>query len=75
MSEPTYTITVTVERSDAPGAKFEAVCAEIPRASAERADYQYSGAVQTFRQIVLNELEEPPAAAPAPAPPAEAPPA
>jgi hypothetical protein len=62
LTEPTYTITVIIERTDAPGAKFTAVLSEIPKASAERADYPHSGAVQTFRQYVLNEEE--PAATP-----------
>jgi hypothetical protein len=66
MSEPTYTITIVVERTDTPGAKFEAVLSEIPKASAERADYVLSGAVQTFRQHVLNETDAPPAAEPPP---------
>jgi hypothetical protein len=52
-----------IERTDAPGAKFEAVCSQIPRESAERADYPHSGAVQTFRAYVLNELDAPPAPA------------
>ena len=60
MSEPTYTITIVIERTDAPGAKFTAVCSQIPRESAERADYPHSGAVQTFRAYVLNELDAPP---------------
>lgn len=59
MSDPTYTITVIIERTDAPGAKFTAVLSEIPKASAERADYPHSGAVQTFRQYVLSEEPEP----------------
>jgi hypothetical protein len=64
LSEPTYTITIVVERTDTPGAKFEAVLSEIPKASAERADYVLSGAVQTFRQHVLNESDPPPPEAP-----------
>ena len=60
MTEPTYTITIVIERTDAPGAKFTAVCSQIPRESAERADYPHSGAVQTFRAYVLNELDAPP---------------
>lgn len=68
MSAPTYTITILIERTDAPGASFKAVLSEIPKESAERADYPHSGAVQTFRQFVLNELEDPPAPPPEPAP-------
>lgn len=66
MSEPTYTITLIIRRSDEPGAKFKGVYSDIPRASAERPDYIHAPAVEVFRRLCLGELaDEPPPEEPA----------
>lgn len=53
--EPTYKITVIVERTDEPGARFKGVFQEIPRASAEDPNYFAFSAVETFRRFCINE--------------------
>jgi hypothetical protein len=63
MSEPTYSVTVTIRRSDEPGASFKARFSDIPRESAEAPDYFLSASVSSFRRLCLGELkdEAPPA--------------
>lgn len=51
----TYKITVTVERSDEPGAKFKAVFGQIPRDAAEDPSYVHYSAVECFRRYVACE--------------------
>lgn len=60
MNEPTYKITVIVERADEPGAKFKAVFADIPKASAEDPNYIHFSAVDCFRRYVISETRPDP---------------
>ena len=54
-AKPTYKITVSVERSDSPGASMKGVFAEIPSDKAEAVDYQYASLIANFRLFVLGE--------------------
>lgn len=62
MSEPTYTITLIIRRSDEPGAHFKANFSDIPREKAERPDYIHASAVEVFRRLCVGELNEAPPA-------------
>lgn len=59
MSEPTYTITVIIRRSDEPGASFKAKYEDIPRDKAEAPGYFMAAGVEVFRRVCLGELEDP----------------
>jgi hypothetical protein len=54
-NDPTYKISLTVERSDAPGAKLRAVFKDIPQEKAEDPSYLHASAVECFRLLALND--------------------
>jgi hypothetical protein len=58
--DPTYKITVIVERSDWPWGKIELTVKDIPRASAEDPSYPHFSAVECFRQHVISETRPDP---------------
>jgi hypothetical protein len=60
LTDPTYTITVIVERSDEPTAKFKAVYSDIPRTSAEDQNYFLYPSIETFRRCCLDETRPDP---------------
>lgn len=60
MTEPTYKITLIVERSDEPDAKFKGVFEDIPRAAAEDPSYIHYSAIETFRRYVISETRPDP---------------
>lgn len=55
LNEPTYKITLIVERNDEPGASLKAVFSDIPKANAEDPKYIHYSAVETFRRYVISE--------------------
>lgn len=59
-SEPTYTITVIVERDDEPSAKLTAVFSDVPKGTAESPGYAHYSAVECFRRFAMAETRPDP---------------
>jgi hypothetical protein len=58
--EPKYRITLTVERSDQPGAKLKAIFRDVPRATAENPSYPHYSAIECFRLCAMSETRPDP---------------
>jgi len=59
-NDPKYCITLTVERTDEPGAKLTAVFTDVTRETAESPKYLHFSAIECFRRLAICETRPDP---------------